>query len=50
MGDERGAYRVFVGRPEGTRPLGRPRHRWENNIKVDLKEVRGHGLNLSGSG
>jgi len=40
MGDVRGAYRVFVGRPEGKRPLGRPRRRWENNIKVDLQEVR----------
>jgi hypothetical protein len=40
MGDERGAYRVFVERPEGKRPLGRPRRRWENNIKVDLQEVR----------
>jgi len=50
MGGERGAYRVFVGRPEGKRPLGRPRRRWENNIDVDLQEVREHGLNLSGSG
>jgi hypothetical protein len=40
MADERGAYRVFVERPEGKRPLGRPRPRWENNIKVDLQEVR----------
>ena len=49
MGDERGAYRVFVGRTEGKRPLGRPRRRWENNTKVDLQEIRGHGLNLSDS-
>ena len=32
-------YRVLVGKPEGKRPLGRPRHRWEDNIKMDLKEV-----------
>jgi hypothetical protein len=39
MGEGRGAYRVLVGRPEGRRPLGRPRHRWEDNIKMDLQEV-----------
>jgi hypothetical protein len=39
MGDRRGAYRVLVGKPEGRRPLGRPRHRWEDNIKTDLREV-----------
>jgi hypothetical protein len=39
MGEERGAYRVLVGRPEGRRPLGRPRCRWEDNIKMDLQEV-----------
>jgi hypothetical protein len=32
-------YRVLVGKPEGKRPLGRPRHRWEGNIKIDLQEV-----------
>ena len=32
-------YRVLVGKPEGKRPLGRPRHRWEDNIKMDLQEV-----------
>ena len=37
--ERRGAYRVLVGKPEGKRPLGRPRHRWENNIKMDLQEV-----------
>ena len=41
MGEERGAYRVLVGKPEGKRPLGRPRRRWEDNIKIDLKEVGG---------
>jgi hypothetical protein len=39
MGDRRGAYKVLVWRPEGKRPLGRPRHRWEDNIKIDLQEV-----------
>ena len=36
----RGVYRVLVGKPEGKRPLVRPRHRWEDNIKMDLQEVR----------
>jgi hypothetical protein len=44
MRDRRGAYRVFVGRPEGRRPLGRPRRRWEDNVKVDLKQDGGHEL------
>jgi hypothetical protein len=35
MGEKRGAYRILVGRPEGRRPLGRPRSRWEDNIKMD---------------
>jgi hypothetical protein len=39
MGEGRGAYRVLVGRPEGRRPLGRPRRRWDENIKMDLQEV-----------
>ena len=39
MGERRGVYRVLVGKPEGKRPLGRPRSRWENNIKMDLQEV-----------
>jgi hypothetical protein len=39
MGERRGVYRVLVGKPEGTRPLGRLRHRWEENIKIDLQEV-----------
>ena len=45
-GARRGTYRVLVGKPEGKRPLGRPRRRSENNIKMDLQEVRcgGHGL------
>jgi hypothetical protein len=39
MGERRGAYRVLVGKPEGRRPLGRPRHGWEDNIKMDFHEV-----------
>ena len=39
MGERRGVYRVLVGKPEGKRPLGRPRRRWEENIKLDLQEV-----------
>jgi hypothetical protein len=39
IGEGRGAYRILVGKPEGRKPLRRPRHRWEDNIKVDLQEV-----------
>jgi hypothetical protein len=39
MGERRGIYRVLVGKPEGKRPLGRPMHRWEDNIKMELKKV-----------
>jgi len=39
MGKRRGIYRVLVGKPEGTRPLGRPRRKWEDNIQMDLLEV-----------
>jgi hypothetical protein len=45
MGEGRGAYRVLVGRPEGKRPLGRPRRRWEYNIKMDLGEIGIDGAN-----
>ena len=41
MGEGRGVHRVLVGKPEGKRPLMRPRHRWEDNIKIELQEVRG---------
>ena len=41
MGEGRGVYRVLVGKPEGKRPLGRPRRRWEDYIKMDLQEVEG---------
>jgi hypothetical protein len=43
MGEWRGVHRVLVGKPERKRPLGRPRHRWEDNIKMDLQEVGGGG-------
>ena len=39
LGDRRGVFTVLVGKPEGKRPLGRPRRRWEDNIKMDLQEV-----------
>jgi len=39
MGEERGVYRVLVGKPKGKRPLGRPRRRWVDNIRMDLQEV-----------
>jgi hypothetical protein len=45
MGRGRGVYRVLVGRPEGKRPLGRPRRRWEDNIKMDLREIGIDGAN-----
>jgi hypothetical protein len=45
MGEGRGVYRIFVGNPEGKRPLGRPRRRWEDNIKMDLGEMAIDGAN-----
>jgi hypothetical protein len=50
MGEDRGVHRVLVGKPEGKRPLGRPRHRWEDNIKIDFQEVgrvRGDWMELA---
>jgi hypothetical protein len=44
MGDRRGVYRVLVGKPEGNRPLGKPRRRWEYNIKMELQEVGFGGM------
>jgi len=44
MGEKKVVYRVFVGKPEGKRPLGRPRTRWEYNIKMGLQEVRCGGM------
>ena len=43
MGEGRGVHRILVGKPEGKRPLGRPRRGWEDNIKMDLQEVGGVG-------
>ena len=48
-GGKRGVYRILVGKPDGKRPLGRFRHRWEDNIKLDLQEV-GYELSRSVSG
>jgi len=52
MGERRGVYRVLVGKCEWKRPLGRPRRRWEDNIKMGLQEVGcwGYGLDTTGSG
>jgi hypothetical protein len=51
MGERGGVHRFLVGELEGKRPLGRPRRRWEGNIKVDIHEMgQGLGLDLSGSG
>jgi hypothetical protein len=44
VGEGRGVYRVLVEKPEGKRPLGRPRHRWEDNIEMDLQEVGCGGM------
>ena len=43
-GEKRGIYRILVGKPDGRRPLGRPRHRWEDNIKMDIQEVGCGGM------
>jgi hypothetical protein len=52
MGEKWNAYRILVGKPEGKRPLGRPRRRWVENIKIDLKRDRRrcYGLDRSGLG
>jgi hypothetical protein len=44
MGEKRNAYRILAGKPEGTRPLGRPRRRWVNNIKMGLREIEWDGV------
>jgi hypothetical protein len=44
MGKKRNAYRILVGKPEGKRPLGRPRRRWVDTIKMDLREIGWGGL------
>jgi hypothetical protein len=43
-GEKRNAYRILVGKPEGKRSLGRPRRRWMNNIKLDLREIGWGGM------
>jgi hypothetical protein len=43
-GEKRNAYRILLGKPEGKRPLGRPRRRWMDNIKMDLREIRWYGF------
>ena len=48
LGEKRGVYRVLVGKLEGKRPLGRTRHRWEDNIKMDLQEVGCGGMDWIG--
>jgi hypothetical protein len=49
MVDERGVYRILVGKPEEKRPLGRPRRRWEDNMRMDLQELDGD-MDWIGSG
>jgi hypothetical protein len=44
MGERRGAYKALVGKPDGRRPLGRPRRRWEDNIKMELRKVVWGGM------
>jgi hypothetical protein len=44
MGGRRSVYRVLVGKPEGKRPIGRPKRRWEDNIKMELQEVGCDGM------
>jgi hypothetical protein len=46
MGEERKMYKVLVGQPEGKRPLGRPRRRWENGIRMDLRKIGWGGCGL----
>jgi hypothetical protein len=50
MGEKRTAYRILVGKPEGKSPLGRPRRRCVDNIKMDLREIGWDGMDWSGSG
>jgi hypothetical protein len=45
MGEERNVYKVLVGKPKGRRPLGRPRHRWEDGVRMDIREIGVGGVN-----
>jgi hypothetical protein len=44
IGEKKNTYRILVGKPDGKRPLGRPRHRWVNNIKMDFREIELDGM------
>jgi hypothetical protein len=48
MGEKKNVYRLLVGKPEGKRPLGRPRHRWVDNIKMDLLDIGWGGVDWIG--
>jgi hypothetical protein len=48
LGEKRNAYGILVGKPEGKRPLGRPRRRWVDNIKIDLRGIRWDGMDWIG--
>jgi hypothetical protein len=48
MGEERSVYRVLVGNPEGKRPMGRPRRRWEDNVRMDFQKVGCGGMDWIG--
>jgi hypothetical protein len=48
-GEKRNAYSILVGKPEGEKPLGRPRRRWVDYIKIDRREIKWDGLDRSGS-
>jgi hypothetical protein len=48
MGEKRNPYRILVGKPEGKRPRGRPRRRWVDNIKIDLREIEWDGMDRIG--
>jgi hypothetical protein len=48
LGEKRNAYRILVGKPERKRPLGRPRRRWVNNIKIDFREIGWDGMVWTG--